>query len=148
MKASWILVADSCRARIFTADTPSSALREIEDFAHAEGRLHEQSMTSDLSGRDPGLGGTGGHPYDDKTGPKKQEAVTFAKRIARHLDEAHNERKFDQLLVISEPSFLGKLRNEFSDQVRNVICFELDKNITQHNAGEIRRQLPEFLPSL
>ena len=48
MKLTWILVADNTRVRIFSADTPSSPLQEVDDLIHTEGRLHDREMTSDL----------------------------------------------------------------------------------------------------
>ena len=48
---SWVLVADSSRGRIFSAETPTSALKEIESISHPEGRLHDQLMVSDLPGK-------------------------------------------------------------------------------------------------
>lgn len=148
MKPTWILVADSTRARVFTAENPSLSLQEIDDLAHPAGRIHEQKMTSDLPGKDSGNEGTGGHSYQDQTGPKEQEVIDFAKRISEYLEVAKNAKRFEQLLIISAPSFLGTLRNQLSDQTRKCICFELDKNITAHSTDDIRRHLPENLPSL
>jgi len=144
MKSYWILVADSSLARIFVADTPST-LQEIEVFAHTEGRLHEQDMTSDLPGKDAGVIGAGGHAYQDQIGPKEQEAINFAKSIAKHLDEARNSNKFKKLMIIADPAFLGKLRKQLSEQTQKVVSFELDKNITAHSADDIRKHLPEHL---
>lgn len=148
MKSTWILVADSSRARVFTAETPSSPLQEIHDLAHPAGRLHEQNMTSDLPGKDSGSEGAGGHSYQDQTGPKQQEAIDFAKRVSEYLEEGKNTNRFEQLLIISAPAFLGTLRNQLSAQIRKCICFELDKNIAAHSADDIRRHLPVNLPSL
>ncbi len=148
MKSTWILVADSSRARVFTAETPSSPLQEIDDLAHPAGRLHEQRMTSDLPGKDNGNIGVGGHSYQDQTGPKEQEAIDFAKRVSEYLEDGKTTNRFEQLLIISAPAFLGTLRTQLSAQTRNCICFELDKNITTHSADDIRRHLPENLPSL
>ena len=147
MKSIWILVADSSRARIFVADTPST-IQEIEDFAHTEGRLHEQGMTSDLPGKDVGVVGAGGHAYQNQIDPKEQEAINFAKTVAKHLDEEHNSNKFERLMIISDPSFLGKLRKQLSDQSRKAVCFELDKNITTHSVDDIRKHLPEHFTSV
>jgi len=151
MKSFWILVADSGRARIFTADTPSSPLEELEDIAHTEGRLHDREITSDLPGRmrhASSAGNVGGHAYDPSSDPKKHEARNFAHSIAQHLEEALNENKFEQLVVIAEPSFLGMLRNNLSEQVKKTVCLELDKSITTHSAADIRGHLPTYLPSL
>ncbi len=146
MSYNWILVADSSRARIFDAEKLSS-LEEIESFVHTEGRLHEQALTSDLPGKDAGVsGGAGGHAYQSKTSAKEQEAINFAKTIAKHLDNAHNAKKFTRLMIVSEPSFLGILRNQLSDQSRKAVCYELDKNITAHSVEDIQQHLPKHWP--
>jgi protein required for attachment to host cells len=146
MKSTFILVADNVRARIFTAETPSSPLQEIEALAHTEGRLHDREMTSDLPGKIKGEGSVG-HAFEQPTDPKKHEADNFAHRIAQYLEEAHNTNKFEQLLIIAEPSFLGLLRNQLSEQIKKLVSFELDKNITTHSVDDIRKHLPTYLPS-
>jgi protein required for attachment to host cells len=145
MKSTWILVADNVHARIFTTDTPSSALQEIEDLTHTEGRLHDREITTDLPGRIKNTDGSG-HAFEQPTDPKKHEADSFAHRIAKHLEAALNANKFEQLLIIAEPSFLGLLRNCLPELVKHHICFELDKNFTTLSAVEIRKHLPEYLP--
>ncbi|MGR8997605.1 MAG: host attachment protein [Gammaproteobacteria bacterium] len=147
MKSTWILVADNTRARIFTAETPSSPLEEIEALAHTESRLHDREITSDLPGKIKNVGGIGGHAFEQPTDPKKHEADNFAHRITHYLEEAHNANKFEQLLIIAEPSFLGLLRNHLPEQIKKLVCFELDKNITTHSADDIRKHLPTYLPS-
>ncbi len=147
MKSTWIVVADNVRARIFTAEAPSSPLEEIEDLTHTEGRLHDREMTSDFPGKIKNPGGAGGHAFEQPTDPKKHEASNFAHRIGHYLEEAHNEKKFEQLLIIAEPSFLGLLRIHLPDQIKKLVCFELDKNITTHSADDIRKHLPTYLPS-
>jgi len=147
MKLTWILVADNTRARIFTAETPASPLEEIEGFTHAEGRLHDRDITSDLPGKIKSEFGAG-HAFEQPTDPKKHEADNFAHQIAHHLEEAYHANTFEQLLIVAEPSFLGLLRNCLNEQVKKHVCFELDKNITTLSAAEIRRHLPEFLPNL
>jgi len=147
MKLTWILVADNTRARIFSTDTPSSPLQEVDDLAHTEGRLHDREMTSDLPGKIKNAGGIGGHAFEQPTDPKKHEAENFAHRISHYLEEAYNANKFEQLLIIAEPSFLGLLRNQLPEQIKKRVCFELDKNITAHSAEDIRKHLPVFLPS-
>lgn len=147
MKLTWILVADNTRARIFSADTPSSPLEEIEDFSHAEGRLHDREITSDLPGKIKSVG-AGGHAFEQPTDPKKHEAENFARNVAQYLEDAHNAHKFEQLLIVSEPSFLGLLRHQLPDQIKKLVQFELDKNITTLSAADIRQHLPQYLPNL
>ncbi len=148
MKPTWILVADSSRARIFSAETPSSALIEINTLAHPQSRLHEQNLSSDLPGHDSDKTGTGRHGFQDETEPKEQEVIDFAKQISKHLDQARNSNKFKQLLIVAAPAFLGTLRNQLTDQTRKLVSIEMDKNLTQHKAEEIRGHLPEYLPNI
>jgi protein required for attachment to host cells len=146
MKSTLILVADNSRARIFTAETPASPLKEIEDLVHTESRLHDREITSDLPGKIKGEGSVG-HAFEQRTDPKKHETENFAHQIVHYLEEAHNANKFDQLLIIAEPSFLGLLRNQLPNQIKELVCFELGKNITTHNVDDIRKHLPPYLPS-
>lgn len=142
-----VLVADSSRARLFTADAAlaSSDLQEVDAMTNPEGRLHEQDRVSDLPGKDSGSGGAGGHAYQAQTEPKEQDAITFAKRIARKLDDDQKANKFGHLVVVSAPAFLGTLRKEFSDQLGKLVRFELDKNLTVHSVADIRKHLPKYL---
>ena len=146
MKSTLIVVADNSRARIFIAEAPASPLEEIEALAHTESRLHDRELTSDLPGKIKVEGGVG-HAFEQPTDPKKHEADVFAHHVAQYLDEAHNAKQFEQLLIIAEPSFLGLLRNQLSEQIKKLVCFELAKNITTHSTKDIRDHLPTYLPS-
>lgn len=145
MKAYTVVVGDSTRARIFTTDSAKSPLIEITTMANPEGRMHDRDITSDLPGKDKGIGGSGGHSYQEKTDPKKYEIEMFAKRVADYLDDARNANELLHLLIVSSPEFLGELRNHLSPETNEKIVFELDKNLTRHTVDEIRNHLPKYL---
>ena len=136
-----IVVADSARARIFTADSARSPLNEIETMAHPEGRMHEQNMVSDMPGKDAGKGGGGDHAFQEKIEPKEQEVIMFAKRVADYLDDARKANKLATLIIAAAPAFLGELRTHLSSETSEKIIFELDKNIAQHSVEDIRKHL-------
>lgn len=142
MKSIMIIVADSTRARIFTTDSTHSPLDEIETLAHPEGRMHEQDMVSDMPGTGAGKGGAGDHTYQEKIEPKQQEMMAFAKRIADYLDDTRKANKLEKLLLIASPEFLGELRNNLSNETREKVSFELDKNLAHHSVEDIRKHLP------
>lgn len=145
MITTWILVANNTNARIFTAETPSSPLIELEGFNHSQSRLHDRELTADLPGKIKNPGESGGHAFEQPTDPKEHEAQLFAKELADFLSAAHNEDKFRQLLVVAEPSFLGWLRHELADHVKKTVAFELDKNLVKAEPAEIRDHLPTYL---
>ena len=145
MKPMMIVVADSSRARIFTAESAHSELNEIETMAHPEGRSHEQNLVSDMPGKESGKGGAGAHAYEEKIEPKKQEMIEFAKRIADYLDDVRKANKLNKLLIVAAPAFLGELRSHLSNETREKIVFELDKNLAHHDVVDIRNHLSAFL---
>lgn len=142
---TWILVADSARGRVFEADSPDGPLAEITTLAHPEGRLHEQALTSDLPGRTFDRGGQGRHVMEDKIGAKEQETIRFALRIAEHLDTMRVETKFERLIIVAPPRFLGILYAKLSPETQKLVSMRIDKNLAQKTAKEIRNHLPEQL---
>ena len=64
-KKTWIIAADSSRARIFEAIEPEQHLREIEDLANPEGRANNRELKSDAQGR---YYGHGNRPATHKIG--------------------------------------------------------------------------------
>ncbi|MFI3184675.1 MAG: host attachment protein [Methylococcaceae bacterium] len=146
MKLTWIVVADSVCARIFTVDTPSSDLEEIDKLEHPEGRLYDRDLTTDLPGRIKSSDGVG-HAFEQATDPKAHEAEHFAKLIAQYLLIAHNAHKFEQLLIVAGSDFLGLLRSQLPEHIRKQVCFELAKSLTAQSAADIRKHLPDFLPN-
>jgi len=146
MRKTWVIVADNSRARIFTAETPSSPLIEVDSIVHPEARMHDRDITSDLPGRGSGSGGSR-HSYETETDAKDYENLGFAKRIAGFLDDARKSDKFKQLIIVAAPSLLGNLRSGLNDQTKKMVSLELDKNLSSLNPDEIRKHMPEYLPN-
>ena len=149
MTYTWVVVADSTRARIFNAESSSAALSEMEGLANTEGRLHDRDLTSDLPGRSFDSSKAGGrHAMEPPTDPKQELAIEFARLIARHLDAARVKRDYEQLVIIAAPTFLGLLREQLTNTCRKLVDFEFNKNLVQQTAEEIRSHLPKLLPAL
>ncbi len=147
MSKFWILVSDSSHARFFTADTASAAMLEVEDLTHPEARQHASDITSDLPGKQHDANPSGHHGVDTTSDPHKQEVIHFAREVASHLREKFMNNEFSHLVIVSEPSFLGALRNELDAQVKKVVTLEVDKNLVRHSVEDIRTHLPKFLPT-
>lgn len=148
MNSTWLVVADNSRARIFCMESRTGPIEEIKSIVHTQARLHERNMTSDLPGRASSKGGGAGHAYQDEISPKEQENINFAREVASELDAARKENKFKQFVLVAAPEFLGNLRNQLNAPTQKLACFELAKNLSHLNAVEIRKHLPERLPSL
>ena len=57
MPCIWVLVAESSRAKLYSAENRPASLVEIGDFVHPESRLHEGELVAEQSGSDGGRGG-------------------------------------------------------------------------------------------
>lgn len=148
MKNTWVVVADSARARIFVAENTVGGLKELETLAHPEGRMHEQNMTSDLPGTTHDRAGPGRHDMEPHTNPKDHEMQDFARRIIARLEQGRSKGQFSQLILVASPSFLGILRGNIKNGLAKTIVHQEPKNLTQYDAGAIRKHLPELLPSM
>ncbi|MDH5548038.1 MAG: host attachment protein [Gammaproteobacteria bacterium] len=143
--SSLIVVADSTLARIFSSESASSPLQEIETMAHPEGRLHDRDITSDLPGKVKGSDGSGGHAFQAETDPKKHELSEFARRVAGYLNSLTKTNKLEHLLIVAAPALLGELRPQLTKETTKKIVFELNKSLTHSTPEEIREHLPEYL---
>ena len=144
MSDIWVTVADSCRARIFKAGTPSGPLEEIQTLAHPEARLHEGDLTTDRSGRDTNSS-SGSHGFGTETQAKEEEAVRFASFVCNTLEANHQKGSFDKLYIVAAPAFLGLLRKHRSNNVKQVVVEELSKNLATSDPKTIRSHLPKYL---
>ena len=143
---TWVVVADSSRARIFKAESAQGPLQELASLAHPEGRLHAHELTSDLPGRAFDSSGLGGrHAMEQNIDPKENEAMKFARQVAEHLENGQSENQFTRLVLVAAPKFLGHLRQNLSDRVVALVSQEIDKNLVQQSTEDIRRHLPERL---
>lgn len=147
MKRVWVVVASSTVARLFATEAPTGQLEEMEEMVHTEGRLHEQKLVSDLPGRTFDSTGAGRHAKAPGVAPKEQEAVNFAIQVAGRLEAGRTEERFDGLVLVAAPHFLGLLRERLGPPTRDRVILELDKNLVHLDGREIRGHLPERLYS-
>lgn len=131
MKTSWIVVAESARARIFAVSGAGGKLVEVAGLSHPESRLHDTDLSSDVPGRSFDSHGQGRHGMEQATDPHEREAQAFAVEIARHIDGAMQAGSFDSLVLIAAPKFLGHLRSRISKSAGEMVIGELDKNLVE-----------------
>ena len=141
MSNVWVVVAESGRARIFSVVNKITPLNEIEDMVNPAARSHERDLTSDLPGRSFDRAGQGRHAMETHVDPKKNEIIGFAKKVGERLDSARKSGRFDELLLISSPEFLGILRQNLDDVTKKHVTRTINKNLVQKDEAQIREYL-------
>lgn len=136
MQTTLILAADNTRARLFAAQGRQTQLTEIADLIHPEGRLSNSGQDSDKPGRSYDSRGGARHAMEPPTSRKQKESGMFAGRIAEMVKE--NSNRFDDLIIICAPRFLGELRKHLDPALQERIRKEIRKSIAHDEARHIR----------
>ncbi len=141
MLSTWIVVADSSRARFFLLESRIEPLSELEDLLHAEGRMREGDVIGDRQGGLAGGHGEGGHAFEAPTDPKQHELAVFAKQIADKLEQGRVNHSYRKLILVAPPAFLGVLRQTLNSHVLEMVDSTLDKNLVAEDESVIRQHI-------
>jgi protein required for attachment to host cells len=148
MSTTWIVSADAGRARIFAESSPQAPLEEVEDLVSATARLRVSDINTDRLGptaAGQSIHNTGGatpnKQYQPAQTPDERDAEFFAKDINGVLLKGLQEHRFEKLVVVAEPKFLGVLRGQLDAQLKPLVGFELNKDYSQLNGHQLREQL-------
>ena len=134
---TWIIAADESRARVLQVADREKRLLEVDDLLNPDGRRQEREMQSDAEPRFNGRAGGGPASDRETQGPGEHSAKVFAREVGRYLDKARNERRFDELVLVAPPKFLGALRKELGKEVEKMVTEELPKDLSWFNAREL-----------
>lgn len=147
MATTWIIAADESRARVLQVAGPDR-LDEIDDLVNPSGRAQDRELQTDAEPRFNGHGGVGkpasrstGGPGSDREaqGAVEHSVRTFAREVGRYLDRARLDHRFDQLVLVAPPKFLGALRKELDKEVEKLVTDELPKDLAGFSARELER---------
>lgn len=70
------------------------------------------------------------HGVNSDYDPRAVEVQRFARQLALRLERLARGERIERLVVIAEPRFLGLLREELSEPIRQVVTREVPRNLT------------------
>lgn len=138
----WVLVADSSEARIYSARHLRSSLTLVDTLSHEIGRAHPRDVLAGPPGRVHDRFGAGRHSIDAGEQLKTEERGRFAREIAGRLADAHRQKKFERLVIMAAPTFLGSLRDSLSKSLSAAVVAEVPKDLVTHDVAAIEAHLP------
>ena len=139
MEKIWILVADSAHARILATTALTASLTEIRRLEHPEGRLKESELVTDQPGR-ARESLAQGHAIQEGNATE-HEATLFAGEIIQLLDKARQEGKFESLVLIAPPHFLGIIRQKLTGPLEKLVIQSVDKNLVSADESTIQKNI-------
>lgn len=142
---TWIMVAHRAGARLFRSRGPGAPLDLIMTIPHPEGRALDRELGTDKPGRLFKIGSGGRADVGQDTGGTDQIANRFASDLAGILEEGRTHQSFDNLILVAEPKFLGKLRNAITHQTMLKVIATLGKDLGNLPERELPRHLGELM---
>jgi protein required for attachment to host cells len=136
-----ILVADQAEAVFYDSTALGAAPKEVARITDPTAHLHDRDLMSDRPGRSYESFGGARHALERENDPRQREAVRFARRIARRLDEARRKDEFERLVVVAGPPFLGLLRHAMSKPTKACVAHEIHKDLVHGPIAVLREHL-------
>jgi protein required for attachment to host cells len=145
MPTTWIVAADSARARILEAESGEAPLREIRDMLNPEGRAKGSEILSDAMGRFNRRGDRAHNSIAPRQDPVEHEAERFSKELGSYLDKARTQHLFDQLYLVAPPKFLGVLRRNLSKEVEKLVIDSINEDLSNLDGPRLENHLRRHL---
>lgn len=131
-----ILVANSFVARLFERTSLQDPWVEIQDWWHAEGRMH----AGDLERAPPGHSLAGRSGLAQRTDVRHRERTEFARDVAEGLKTALQTDKWHELEIFASNPFLGELLGQLSPDVQKTVRITHSLDLTSLTAHEIEKR--------
>lgn len=141
---TWVLVADGAHARFLENLGPGKGLQPALDHELQQDLPPNREIVTDKPGRGAGPN-AGRHGYAPRVDWHEFEKERFAHQVARLLDKACAENRFDRLVLVAPPKALGYLRSELDKRTRDSVTGELQKDLTHADDAELARHLGEVM---
>lgn len=141
MTTTWILVADRARARLFESGAADHSLSEIADFLNPEGRGEAKAGEDDRPARVHDRMGAGRHAVEPSSNERDKSIERFARALVDELSRGRVGNRFDQLVLVAPPAFLGALRAELDRPLAAMLTHSIDKDLTRADASTVAELL-------
>jgi protein required for attachment to host cells len=126
---TWVVVADAGRSVFYRNDGPGRGLIHVEQVV-APRDPPSRDWGTDRPGRSYESVGGARHAIDPRADPHGQAEERFAQEISRRLAAAGKTARFERLILVAPPRFLGLLRRFLPDDLRGKVVGELAKDLT------------------
>lgn len=139
------MVADGARMRVFINEGRGGELSELADKARSADPKPSRDIDADRPGRTFDSAGQGRHAMEPSSDSNRHAKRLFAGEIAAALKQAHEKKAFDRLVLVAAPATLGDLREVLAKHVRDAVCSELAKDLTNLNERDVADHLRDIL---
>jgi protein required for attachment to host cells len=126
----WVAVLNGSKARIFYNNGLSKHIELVKECTSDTAHMRSSELGRDKPGRVFESANTARHSVEPKTDLHNKDKIQFAQQIASILNQASALGKFNNLILISSPEFLGEIRTKLSKSTYALVIKELKKDLT------------------
>ena len=139
-RGDWVVVCDGKKALVLenVGDTKVVRLKTREVHEQPDAKTSEQGTDkpgrsiNSIDARRSAMEQTDWHD---------QEEERFLQRLASRLDAEVNAGNAKSVIIVAPPRALGVLRQAYSQNLRNVLRAEIDKDFVRMPVDEIEKRL-------
>jgi protein required for attachment to host cells len=144
---TWLVIADGGRAKVMEADG-RRGFRPVDDMTLAIDLPKSRDILADRPGRTFDSVGAGRHAKENPTDPHRQLKREFAGTVVGHLRKAMLAKRFDRLILVAPPAFLGDLREELPKDLENKVAGEVTSDLTNTPESDLPAHLRRILDNI
>lgn len=145
-----IVVANQSEARFFDSFSRAQTLMPAGVLLNPVARLHDRDLDADRPGRvfNGGLraggrrGATARHATDSDRSTRQHRIELFARRIGAELERARAAHRFERIVLVADPAFLGRLRRTLPPALRACIAATVTRDLINQPDSDVRDYLP------
>jgi len=148
MDKTWVLIANSHRARCFERHAPDHALTELADFVSAQTTALKASGEGDRSG-DAGKGhgrtGHAGTQFEPRTGEQAKQRAGFVQQLADYINAAVAAKKCTGLVLIASSAILGRIKPCLSQTSAQALRNSVVSDLTRYQGPDLKERVNRAL---
>jgi len=148
MDKTWVLIANSHRARCFERRMPDHALTELGDFVSASTVALKPTGQGDRSG-DAGKGhgrtGHAGTQFEPHTKAPAKQRAAFAQQLADYINKGVAARNCSGLVLIASSPMLGRLKPCLSPAAAQALRHSVTSDLTRYQGPDLRKRVDRAL---
>ena len=146
--ATWVVIADGGRGRVFEWDAREHALEAVQGFEMVANLVPSGERWADRAGTVHESAAPNSHTKKPRSDPKENAKNDLARRLADQLQQARNDNRVGKLVLIAPPQFLGRLRQALDGPTRELVVAEHDKDLSGLGESALRERATGLLRGL
>jgi protein required for attachment to host cells len=141
----WVVIADGGKARIVEMRRKPYAFRLVTEYASVDQHRTSKELASDAAGRVYRTQGPGSHTMQPRSDPHENVEEQFVTDLARRLEKAAGQSRFEYLALVADARTLGRLRRGLGKNVADRVVEERPLDLTPLSLRDLEPRIRDIL---